>query len=258
MCTVTEELQAHDFQAGAQRPTRPSMAFPACFQPLVDHEAQCFVGGRQHRYRQLGGFRCIVFNPLFRESRQVQVQALRATASRGQRVTQPVRERHQRQPRRTPQALLQATHRRVERPAIEVDRASADAQDRVGHKERAGVAARAANGFERLQDAARRVSVYDGHDSGRVAPDSGGHVLAINGVTPGFRVDAFDRPAVKGRQRAQQLTKVAVHPDQHPVTRADQTGQYCLDARARRARDSQRARAAGTKHRPRQLCHLVQ
>jgi len=62
---------------------------------------------------------------------------------------------------------------------------------------------------------------------------------------------------VKGRQRAQQLTKVAVHPDQHPVSRADQTGQYCLDARARRARTAS-VHALLYETPSRQLCHLVQ
>jgi len=148
------------------RSARPAVdGVPSVLRALVDHEAQCFVGGRQHRHRQARGSAASCSIPLFRESRQVEVQALRAT----RRAASALRNRL-----RTPPAPVQRTPQHFCRPP--------PPRRATSHRSRPGIrrcsrprrperarrcAACAANGVERLQDAPRRVGVYDGHDSGR-------------------------------------------------------------------------------------------
>jgi len=194
--------QAHDFQAGAQRrPARRWRSQRASSPSSITRRSASWAAA------SIG----IGSSGDSAASCSIHCSASRARSRyklSGRPVVRPARyatglRTHQRQSRRTPQALLQATHRRVERPAIEVDPGIPVLKTESARKSARcrGMSRQWRRAAAGCRSTCRRVRW---HDSGRVAPDSGGHVLAINGGDPRLSARRVDRPAVKGRQRAQQ------------------------------------------------------
>ncbi len=168
--------------------------------------------------------------PILVQKLGIQIPASYRMLALRERLHSSSAERNRREAWRTANALLRAAIRRVDAPVIDFDLDASERGHRIQENHRAMGLGQAGNLVHRLQHAGRGLSMHESDDFEGGGLQNTLHPLGVGGPPP-FTLDERDFCLLPFRHLANAIPEIAVHANEHLVSRLQQIGDAKLHPR---------------------------